>query len=203
MMRRNPSGTAPHAEALLNISQEHQLPMFAAYGAVYGVWARLQSTDREAGLAEMRAAIEACRERGIGLNMLIFATALAEAEVEAGVSDAALATIDNALAETERHGQRWFEAETHRVRGEILLKRDPAKAAPAEEAFLTAIAVAQRQKARSFELSAAMSMARLWHDRGKPQQARELLAPVYGWFTEGFDTLDLKKAKALLDELHA
>ena len=89
----------------------------------------------------------------------------------------------------------------HRIRGEILLKRDPANTAPAEEAFLTAIAIAQQQKARSFELRAAMSMARLWRDQGKVPQARELLAPVYGWFTEGFDTRDLKEAKALLEEL--
>ena len=83
------------------------------------------------------------------------------------------------------------------------MKRDPANTASAEEAFLTAIAIAQKQKARSFELRAAMSMARLWRDQGKRDEARELLAPVYGWFTEGFDTLDLKEAKALLDELNA
>ena len=87
----------------------------------------------------------------------------------------------------------------------LVFKRPPAagrgRSAPAEEAFLTAVAIAQQQKARSFELRAAMSLARLWRDQGKPQQARELLAPVYGWFTEGFDTLDLKEAKALLDEL--
>jgi predicted ATPase len=81
------------------------------------------------------------------------------------------------------------------------LKREPANAAPAEEAFLASIAVAQQQEARTFELRAAMSMARLRRDQGKRQQAHDLLAPVYGWFTEGFDTLDLKEAKALLDEL--
>ena len=201
MMRRNPSGTAPHAEALLNISQEHQLPMFAAYGAVYGVWARLQSTDREAGLAEMRAAIEACRERGIGLNMLIFATALAEAEVEAGVSDAALATIDNALAETERHGQRWFEAETHRVRGEILLKRDPAKAAPAEEAFLTAIAVALQQKARSYGLRAALSLAKLYQSTGRAADAHAVLAPAFEGFWPTPEFPEIEAAGNLLAAL--
>ena len=79
--------------------------------------------------------------------------------------------------------------------------RDPANTLPAEEAFLTAIAIAQQQKARTFELRAAMSLARLWRDQGKRDEAHNLLAPVYGWFTEGFDTLDLKEAKALLDEL--
>jgi predicted ATPase len=95
------------------------------------------------------------------------------------------------------------DALLHRLRGEILLKRDPANTAPAEEAFLSAIAIARQQKARSFELRAALSLARLWRDQGKRENARELLAQVYGWFTEGFETLHLKEAKALLDELHA
>jgi predicted ATPase len=131
------------------------------------------------------------------------ATGLAEAEVEAGEIQAALATIDRVIADSERTGQRWFDAESHRIRAEILLKLDPANRKPAEEAFLTAIAIAQQQKARSFELRAAMSMARLWRDQSKRDAARELLAPVYSWFTEGFDTLDLKEAKALLDALKA
>ena len=86
-----------------------------------------------------------------------------------------------------RVDENWTDALLHRIRGEILLKRNPANVAPVEETFLTAIAVAQQQKARSFELRAAMSLARLWRDQGKPQQARALLAPVYGWFTEGFN----------------
>jgi predicted ATPase len=153
----------------------------------------------DAGLSEMRAGIAACREQGVGNFIPLIATALAEAEVEASEIEAALATIDRVIADSERTGQRWFDAESQRIRGDILLKRDPANTA--EEAFLTAIAIAQQQKARSFELRAAMSMARLWRDQGKRDEARELLAPVYGWFTEGFDTLDLKEAKALLDEL--
>src|SRR5262249_10341832 len=100
-------------------------------------------------------------------------------------------------------GEHWSDAFLHRLRGEILLKHAPANMEPAEEAFLTAIAVAQQQRARSFELRATTSIARLWRDQGKRDEARDLLAPVYGWFTEGFDTRDLKEAKALLDELGA
>jgi len=177
--------------------------MFAAYGAFFESWSRVQSVDHEIGLADMRAAIAACRKRGIGLNVPLFTTVLAEAEAQAGELDAALATVDGAIAEIERDGQRWCEADAHRVRGEILLKHDPANAALAEEAFLTAIAIARQQKARSFELRAATSLARLRCDQGKRDAARDLLVPVYGGFTEGFDTLDLKEAKALLDELHA
>jgi predicted ATPase len=98
--------------------------------------------------------------------------------------------------------ERWFEAEVNRIAGEIALRseRDEAKA---EAYFEHALSVARAQQAKSWELRAAMSMARLWRDQGKREEARDLLAPVYGWFTEGFDTLDLKEAKALLEELAA
>jgi predicted ATPase len=96
-----------------------------------------------------------------------------------------------------------FEAETRRIAGEIVLMSPDRDAAKAEASFERALSVARQQQAKSWELRAAMSMARLWRDQGKRDEARELLAPVYGWFTEGFDTLDLKEAKALLDELSA
>jgi predicted ATPase len=107
------------------------------------------------------------------------------------------------MAVMETTKERWFEAEVHRLAGEVELKTLEPDAAKAEEYFERALTVARAQQAKSWELRAAMSLARLWRDQGKPQQAHELLAPVYGWFTEGFDTLDLKEAKALLDELHA
>ena len=99
------------------------------------------------------------------------------------------------------NGERWWEVEVHRMAGEIALMSPEPDVAKAEAYFEYALAVARAQQAKSWELRAAMSMARLWRDQGKPQQARELLAPVYGWFTEGFDTRDLKEAKALLDTL--
>ena len=94
-----------------------------------------------------------------------------------------------------------WEADIHRIAGEVALKSPKPDTAKAEAYFVRALAVARQQQAKSWELRAAMSMARLWRDQGKLQQARELLAPAYGWFTEGFDTLNLKEAKALLDEL--
>ena len=100
----------------------------------------------------------------------------------------------------EASGERWFEAEVKRMAGEIALL-EPKPGTKAEVYFNRALDVARRQQAKSWELRAAMSMARLWRDQGKRDEARELLAPVYGWFTEGFDTFDLKEAKALLDEL--
>ena len=96
--------------------------------------------------------------------------------------------------------ERWFEAEANRIAGEIALRAPAPDAAKAQEYFERALAVARAQQAKSWELRAAVSMARLWRAQDKLQQARELLAPLYGWFTEGFDTLDLKEAKASLDE---
>jgi predicted ATPase len=109
--------------------------------------------------------------------------------------------IDEAMAAVETTRERWIEAEIHRMAGEIAVMSPEPDAAKAEAYFRRALAVAREQQTRSWELRAAMSMARLWRDRGKRQQARDLLAPIYSWFTEGSDTLDLKQAGALLDEL--
>jgi predicted ATPase len=192
-----------HAKILVELSREHDLRMWLAISAFQHGYALWRSGEVDAGEAHMRDGIDANIEQGNKRWLPLFQGRLAEIEAEAKAINAALSRIEQALALADETGEHWTDAFLHRLRGEILLKRDPANTAPAEEAFLTAIAIAQRQKARSFELSAAMSMARLWHDRGKPQQARELLAPVYEWFTEGHDTLDLKEAKALLEEVHA
>ena len=126
---------------------------------------------------------------------------LAKAYAEAGQFDDAWRCIDDATRAVETTKERWSEAEVHRISGEIALKASQPDARRAEASFERALGVARQQKAKSWELRAAMSMAHLWRSQGKPQQARELLAPVYNWFTEGFDTADLKEAKALLDAL--
>jgi predicted ATPase len=109
--------------------------------------------------------------------------------------------IDEAKSVIKGNGETWFEPNVHLIAGDIALKLPQPYAAEAETHFERAIAVARQQQAKSWELRAATSMARLWRDQGRPQQARELLTPVYGWFTEGFDTRDLQEAKALLEEL--
>jgi tetratricopeptide (TPR) repeat protein len=128
---------------------------------------------------------------------------LAKAYADLDQFDEASRYIGEAMTAVETTKERWWEADIYRMAGEIALLSSEPDAAKAEAHFERALAVARKQEAKSWELRAAMSMARLWRDQGKPQQARELLAPVYGWFTEGFDTLDLKEAKALLEELHA
>ena len=133
----------------------------------------------------------------------LFLSDLAWAYALLGRTDDALVTIAEAIAVLEKTRQRCFEADVNRVAGEIVLRSPKEDVAKAQVYFDRALEVARSQKAKSLELRAAMSLARLWREQGKVQQARELLAPVYGWFTEGFDTLDLKEAEKLLDELHA
>ena len=117
--------------------------------------------------------------------------------------DEAWRCIGEATTAIETTGERWYEAEVLRVAGEIAMMSPERDTAKAEMFFDRALAVARQQQARSWELRAVTSMAQLWRDRGQRDKARDLLAPVYGWFTEGFDTLDLKDAKTLLDDLHA
>ena len=174
--RRDAATTAPLAEAVVKLAREHGMALYSAYGEFLQPWARWHLGDREGGLDAMRRGIAACHDIGNLVYTTLFETALAETEAEAGEIEAALASIDRTVALTERTGQRWNEADTHRVRGEILFKRDPANTGPAENAFLTAIAVAQQQKAKSFELRAALSLAKLYQSdrpcRRRPRRAR-------------------------------
>ena len=114
-----------------------------------------------------------------------------------------LGVIDEAMSTIETNKEKWFEVEVNRIAGEVARKSPAPHTAKVAVYFERALAVARQQQAKSWELRAAMSMARLLRDQGKSPEARELLAPAYGWFTEGFDTLDLKEAKALLNELAA
>ena len=147
--------------------------------------------------------ITAWRSTGATLWAPLRMSHLARAYAELDQFDDAWRCLGEAMTAVETAKERWCEAEIHRVAGEITLMSPEPDAAKAEAYFERALAVARKQQAKSWELRVAMSMARLWRDQGKRQQARNLLAPVYGWFTEGFDTLDLKEAKTLLDELHA
>jgi predicted ATPase len=126
---------------------------------------------------------------------------LARAYAELGQFDDAWRCIGEVMTTIETTNERWFEAEANRIAGQIVSLSPPPNTAKAQTYFECALQIARQQKAKSWELRAATSLARLWRDQGKAQQARELLAPVYGWFTEGFDTRDLKEAKTLLEQL--
>ena len=199
MMRRNPAGAAPHIEALIDLAHTHAMPTWTSYCRFLRPWSRRHLDGSDGGLSEMRAGIATCREQGIGNFIPFIATALAEAE--AGEIEAALATIDGAIADGERTGQCWFDAESHRTRGDILLKRDPTNTAPAEEAFLTAIAIAQQQKARSFELRAALSLAKLYHSTGRHVEAHDILAPALEGFAPTPEMPEIAEGQALLAAL--
>ena len=147
--------------------------------------------------------IAAFRTTG-GTNFVpLFLPHLARAHAELGQFEEAWRCIGEAMNLVETTKQTVWEEEIHRTAGEIALMSPESNAAKAEACFERALAIARAQQAKSWELRAATSLARLWRDQGKPQQARELLAPIYSWFTEGFETRDLKEAKALLDELAA
>jgi predicted ATPase len=164
----------------------------------------LASTGKAAEAVPMiTSGITAFRSTGATLWMPWHLSHLARAHAELGQFDDAWRCIGEGIAAIETTKETWVEAEVQRIAGEIALKSPQPDATKAQTYFERALAVARQQQAKSWELRAAMSMARLKRDQGKRDAARDLLAPVYGWFTEGFDTLDLKDAKALLDELHA
>ena len=150
----------------------------------------------------VNAGLDAYRSTGSRVFIPVYLNALGNAYASAGQLEKAGVVISQALDTVERTNERLFEAEIHLTAGEIALISPVHDASKAEVYFERALSVARAQQAKSWELRAATSLARLWRDQGKPKQARELLAPIYGWFTEGFDTLDLKEAKALLGEPH-
>ena len=182
LMRGHRARAALHALELADITRERDLPMFHAFSVFLEGWAASQSGAPAQGLEDMRLGAELLREQNVLNFDGLLKIALAEAEARAGDPDRAVAILDEALATCDRTGYRAFEAELHRARGEMLLKRDPANPAPAEEAFLTAVAVAKRQATRSFELRAALSLGKLYRSTGRPADAHTVLAPAL----EGF-----------------
>jgi len=183
------------------IANEHGFPQWAAYGRVVQGWVDAQKGQATTGIARIRDGMAAAAATGTRATAPFFLTLPAEALALAGKIEEALAALDDALAKAAVSGERVWNAEIHRLRGELtgrLPYPDPAKV---EDSFRTALAIAREQGTRGYELRAATSLARLWRQQGRRTEARELLAPLYGWFTEGFDTADLKEAAALLSEL--
>ena len=172
-----------------------------ARGRVLQGWADAQRGEAATGIARLRDGFAAAEATGTRVNTPFYLALLAEALAFAGKIEEGLAALDNALAQTASSGVRGWDAEIHRLRGELIGRLPYPAPAKAEESFRTALAIAREQGTRGYELRAATSLARLWREQGRRSEARDLLAPVYGSFTEGFDTADLKDAKALLDEL--
>ena len=155
----------------------------------------------EQGVVEGRQGLTAYRATGAVQAVPFLCTLLAEAYDRLGQPEDGLRALAEAQTLVEQHDERWWEAEIHRLRGVVLLRQLEPQQQEAEACFQQALDVARRQEAKTLELRAARSLARLWQQQGKRAAARELLAPIYGWFTEGFDTADLQEAKTLLEEL--
>ena len=188
-------------DELVALADEKDVALWKAAGMLGRGWL-LGLTGRAADAVQtITSGIAAWRSTEATWSLPSWLSYLAAGHAELGQLDEAWRCIGEAMSTIETTKERWFEAEVSRIAGEIALKSPEPDAAKAEAYFERALAVARQQQAKSWELRAAMSMARLWRDQGKRDEARDLLAPVYGWFTEGFDTLDLKEAKALLDEL--
>jgi predicted ATPase len=168
-------------------------------------WVLAEQGEAKAGIAQMRQGLSAYHAIGSELWRPYFLASLAQAYGEAGQAEEGLTALAKALATVERTGERWWEAEVYRMQGELFLQQAAGRGHQAEEeaeaCFQQALDIARRQQAKSLELRTAVSLVRLWQQQGKCAAAHELLASIYGWFTEGFDTADLIEAKAMLDEL--
>jgi predicted ATPase len=189
------------AEAAVALATEKGFPFWGAAGTILRGWALVIQGQGEAGMAEVRQGIAAYRATGAALLVPYYCTVLADVAAHLGHTAEGLQALAEAHTLVEQHDERWWEAEVCRLRGVLLLRQTGTPKAEAEACFQQALAIAHRQQAKSLELRAAMSLARLWQQQGKRTEAHELLALVYGWFTEGFDTADLQEAKALLDAL--
>ena len=188
------------AETCIRLSTEQGFPYWITGGFICGGWALAEQGQAEEGVAQIRQGIAGLRATGTELLTVFGLAVLAEAYRKAGQAEEGLAALAEALATAHRNGERWYEAEVHRLKGE-LLRMQGADAAEVEACFRQAVEVARQQQAKSWELRAAMGLCRLWQEQGKREEARQMLAEIYGWFTEGLDTPDLKEARALLEEL--
>jgi adenylate cyclase len=207
--RRDVPAMHEHAEACVALSTEQGFPFLAAWGTSLRGWALAMQGQGEEGMAQVRQGITALRATGQALHVPYLCTVLADVAAHLGHVEDGLQALAEAHTLVEQQEERWWEAEIHRLRGVLLLRQTSAAAqqqtgtpqAEAETWLQRALDVARRQEAKALELRAAMSLSRLWQQQGKQAEARALLAPVYGWFTEGFDTADLQEARVLLEQL--
>ena len=203
ILRREPELIASRIKAKLAVAREQGFALLCVTGPMLEIWHDAWVTGQCADdrIEAFRSGLAWQRRMGIGFALGLWHVLFAECLEKGGNTDEALMALEAAVGHFERTGDSGWEPEVHRLIGDLLLRRSPSAPDRAEVSYRRAIERARSQEAKSWELRAATSLARLWRDQGKPAEARDLLAPVYGWFTEGFDTLDLKEAKTLLDEL--
>jgi predicted ATPase len=218
--RHDAAAVRAQAEAQLTLSTEHGFAFRAAVAAIMRGWALAAAGQAEEGVVQMQEGLAAQRATGSEAVQPYFLALLAETYGQMGRPQDGLTTLAVALAAVEKTGEQWYKAELWRLKGQLMLQQVQVSGstlqgpgsqhltpgslveAEAEACFHKAIEIARHQQAKSLELRAAMSLSRLWQHQGRQAAARQMLAEVYGWFTEGFDTKDLQEAKALLEELH-
>jgi len=197
--RREDQTARERNEAMLQLSTEKGFPLFVAGGTVLQGWTLAIAGQAEAGITDMRQGLDTLQAMGTEIQRSHWLALLAEAQASAGQAEEGLKVLAEALALVEKTGERYYEAELYRLKGELLLIQGDE--AEAETSFHKTIEVARRQSAKSWELRATVSLCRLWQKQGRGDEAQQILAEIYTWFTEGFDTPDLQEAKALLEEL--
>jgi predicted ATPase len=230
LFRREGQEAQAHAEALLTLAHEHGFAGWLGDGTSLRGWALVERAAQsgareqgEAGLVQLREGLAAFQATGEELFVPLYLGAVAQGYAQGGQAEEGLRVVAEALALVEKNEERWNEAELYRIKGELTLQQANQKAkgkkqkakipnpqhptpstqaeADAEACFLKAVEIAQRQQAKSLELRATVSLARLWQSQGKSTEAHQMLSKIYNWFTEGLDTKDLQEAQALLDEL--
>jgi predicted ATPase len=199
--RREAHAVRERAEAAMALASAQELPQWWAVGTILRGWALAMQGQGAEGLAQLCQGLAAWRALGAGLTVSYYLALQAEVSGHAGQPEEGLRLLAEALAHVDTTGERFYAAEVYRLKGELLLRQAIPDAAQAETCLCHALDIARHQQTKAWELRVAVSLARLWQQQGKQAEARELLTPIYGWFTEGFDTADLQEAKALLEEL--
>src|SRR5262245_13554210 len=199
--RRDVAATQAAAEATIAIATTHGLAHRVAQGRILQGWARAMQGDAATGVAQIEQGWEEVQQFGLQLYRPYFLALLAEAYGQAGHPAAGLPCLAEAVTRVAATEERWWEAEVYRLQGELLLRLPRPDLPQATACFHQALDVARHQQAKALELRAALSLSRLWQQQGQRTDAYALLAPISGWFTEGFDTADLQDAKAVVEEL--
>jgi predicted ATPase len=199
--RREVRLTQERAEALISLATDQGFPQWKAGGAILHGWTLAHQGQAKEGITLINQGLNAFRATGAEIARPYYLALLAEAHGTLGEAEAGLAVLTEALTLVDTTGEHWYEPELCRLKGALLLQQNLDNQTEAETCFQQAISIARSQQAKSFELRTTTSLAKLWQQQEKRQEAYDLLVPVYNWFTEGFDTLDLQDAKALLDAL--
>jgi predicted ATPase len=203
VFRRRSDDTKSYAGVVTALCSEHAFPFWAAGGQIFGGWAAINRGEVDAGVGELIRGLAAWRKTGARLWLPVFLALQAEGHFKAGHNQAALDSIDQALATSDETGERWAIAEILRVKANLLLATGRGRREEVERLLIESLEIARQQQALCWQLRTSCDLGRLWQEQGRNKEALKLLGPIYGRFTEGLQTTDLRHAKALIDGLNA